>query len=170
LILKLSKRYIKLIKSGLLDDANLAFCFFAFFCLFSVIGFVSIFGRVFYSNNKLYIAVPITSAQNNNPQISFLDDSKLDAQEKALIITVKPNEPLSYQYHNNRDEFWKILEGGGKVILNDETFETKPGDEFFIKRGTKHRAIGPLKFLEISYGNFNENDIVRVEDKYKRNQ
>ncbi|MFH1456088.1 MAG: phosphomannose isomerase type II C-terminal cupin domain [archaeon] len=86
------------------------------------------------------------------------------------IITVKPNEPLSYQYHNNRDEFWKILEGGGKVILNDETFETKPGDEFFIKRGTKHRAIGPLKFLEISYGNFNENDIVRVEDKYKRNQ
>ena len=87
------------------------------------------------------------------------------------IITVNPNEELSLQYHNHRDEFWRILQGTAKIIIGDKIVDGKEGDEFFVTKGTKHRiAAGDkaVKVLEISFGKFDENDIVRLEDKYKR--
>ena len=37
-----------------------------------------------------------------------------------------------------------------------------------IKKGQKHRLIGPGRVLEISFGDFDENDIIRYEDDYQR--
>ena len=87
------------------------------------------------------------------------------------IITVKPNSRLSLQYHNHRDEFWKIVEGIGQIILGEELVDVEVGDEFFIPKKAKHRIItnnNSLKVLEISFGEFDEKDIVRLEDKYNR--
>ncbi len=87
------------------------------------------------------------------------------------IITVKPNEAFSLQYHNKREEWWRILAGSGKLIIGAKELATKAGDEHFIGKGAKHRATaGPagLTFLEIAFGEFDENDIVRLEDKYGR--
>ena len=87
------------------------------------------------------------------------------------IITVKPDSKLSLQYHNHRDEFWKIIEGGGQIILGEELIDVKIGDEFFIPKKTNHRIItnnNSLKVLEVSFGEFDEKDIVRLEDKYNR--
>lgn len=47
----------------------------------------------------------------------------------------------------------------------------KKGDEFFIPKETVHQiktADASLSSLEIAYGNFDENDIVRLKDKYNR--
>ena len=87
------------------------------------------------------------------------------------IITVKPNSRLSLQYHNHRDEFWRITEGNGQIILKEELINVKVDDEFFIPKKTKHRIItnkDGLKVLEISFGESDEEDIVRLEDKYHR--
>ena len=88
------------------------------------------------------------------------------------IISVNPNEKLSLQYHHHRDEFWKIIEGKAKIVLGEETLNGKKGDEFFIPKKSKHRIMtekSNVKIMEISFGKFDENDIVRLEDKYKRN-
>ena len=87
------------------------------------------------------------------------------------IITVKPNSKLSLQFHNHRDEFWRIIEGSGQIILKKELINVKVGDEFFIPKKVEHRIItnnNSLKVLEISFGEFDEKDIVRLEDKYNR--
>lgn len=87
------------------------------------------------------------------------------------IITVRPNEELSLQYHKNRDEFWRIIGGSGQVVIGEEVLEAKTGDEFLVPRGTKHRMITgseQMRVLEIALGEFDEDDIVRLEDKYKR--
>ena len=87
------------------------------------------------------------------------------------IITVKPGESCSLQFHHERDEYWRVLGGNGTVQIVNEKFETKLGEEYFIPRETKHRFTGgtePLVLLEITYGKFDENDIVRLEDKYGR--
>lgn len=89
------------------------------------------------------------------------------------IITVNPNESLSLQYHNHRNEFWKILNGRPKLVIGDKTTYGKEGDEFFIPEKTKHRISAgkeTVKVLEIAFGDFDEKDIVRLEDKYKRAQ
>jgi len=83
----------------------------------------------------------------------------------------KPNEEWSLQYHYSRDEFWKIIKGNATVMVGDKEIKAKEGDEFFCKRGEKHRIRAgktPTEVLEICFGDFDENDEVRLEDKYKR--
>lgn len=53
---------------------------------------------------------------------------------KTKVLTVKPNSKLSLQYHNNRDEFWKIISGECKIIIGDEEFNVKKGDNFTIPK------------------------------------
>lgn len=87
------------------------------------------------------------------------------------IITVEPNKKLSLQYHHFRDEFWRVVGGSGKVVIGEETFATSVGDEWIIPKETKHRLMTDdetLIVLEISYGQFDEDDIVRLEDEYDR--
>ncbi|OGH69700.1 MAG: mannose-6-phosphate isomerase [Candidatus Magasanikbacteria bacterium RIFCSPHIGHO2_01_FULL_47_8] len=91
------------------------------------------------------------------------------------IITINPGETLSLQYHNLRDEFWHILQGEPIITIGqDEIVKlARPGDEFFIPRKTIHRIGAPpntqlVKFLEIAFGKFDEEDIVRLADNYNR--
>ncbi len=86
------------------------------------------------------------------------------------ILTVKPGEAFSLQTHKNRTEFWHVLEGKGKITVGEGTLDAGPGDEFLIGPGINHRieGISQIKVLEISFGQFDESDIVRIEDKYNR--
>jgi mannose-6-phosphate isomerase len=88
------------------------------------------------------------------------------------IITVNPGHVLSLQYHHKRDELWVVLDPGLRVTLADRVWEPQPYEEIFIPHGTRHRVAGigkePSRWLEISFGEFDENDIVRLEDSYGR--
>lgn len=87
------------------------------------------------------------------------------------IVTVNPNESLSLQSHENRSEFWRVIRGDGIVEIGEIQKNTVVGDEHEIKRGEKHRlSAGPdgVQVLEISLGVFDEDDVVRYDDKYGR--
>ena len=87
------------------------------------------------------------------------------------IITVEPNQATSLQYHAKRQEFWKILSGEGTITVDEKILPAKAGDEITVPQGAKHRLEGgkiPLVILEISRGNFDENDIIRIDDRYGR--
>lgn len=86
-------------------------------------------------------------------------------------VFVKKGERLSLQYHNKRAEFWRILSGTPEVTVGDSTIRAKAGDEFFVSKHTNHRITAvdeDALLLEIAYGNFDEKDIVRLEDTYGR--
>ena len=87
------------------------------------------------------------------------------------IITVNPHSTLSLQYHNKRDEYWRVISGKGFFVLGEEEVEGKKGSTFFVKRGTKHRVrteYDSLVLLELGFGESDEDDIVRLEDDYGR--
>lgn len=87
------------------------------------------------------------------------------------IISIKPNTSLSLQYHNNRTEFWKILSGHPVVTTGEQKIKANPGDEFKIEKLQPHRLEAEdetVQVLEIAFGNFDESDIIRLEDKYGR--
>jgi mannose-6-phosphate isomerase-like protein (cupin superfamily) len=101
----------------------------------------------------------------------YYDRYTLNEQTSVKIIKAEPNQALSLQYHHKREEFWKILSGKGEVVIDDKTIEAKEGDEFFIPKKAKHRITtqdSSIMWLEISFGEFDEDDIVRLEDKYNR--
>lgn len=87
------------------------------------------------------------------------------------IITIKSGEEISLQSHSQRSEFWKVISGSGTCEVNGEKCDFKIGDEKLIPLESHHRLIAGIdgiEILEIAVGEFNENDIVRYEDKYGR--
>jgi len=87
------------------------------------------------------------------------------------LLYLNPNSALSLQFHKKRNEFWKVINGSGKIIIDDKTFEAKAGDEFYIPIGVKHRLATTddnIIVLEVSYGYFDEDDNNRLDDMYGR--
>jgi mannose-6-phosphate isomerase-like protein (cupin superfamily) len=92
----------------------------------------------------------------------------LNEPSTVKMITVNDGEEFSLQYHKNRVEFWKILTNSGTIMIGENVFNGKKGDEYIIDHNVLHRVKGPCVFLEIATGTFDEADIVRIEDDYNR--
>ncbi len=95
----------------------------------------------------------------------------LNEKSTVKIITVLPNESFSLQKHSHRSEFWKIISGTGVITIGDDKRNVLVGDEMTVPPETEHRVEAGDKeviILEIAFGEFDENDIERIEDKYGR--
>ena len=87
------------------------------------------------------------------------------------LIYVNANSRLSLQYHKKRSEFWKVIKGTAMVELDEKRIVLEEGETITIPRQVRHRVRAlesECIILEISYGRFDENDIVRLEDDYQR--
>ena len=64
------------------------------------------------------------------------------------------------------------MDPGARVELDGEDLSPGPGEKLYIPRETVHRLSAdgdePVRILEISFGEFEEDDIVRLEDVYGR--
>jgi mannose-6-phosphate isomerase len=64
-----------------------------------------------------------------------------------------------------------IVNGIARVQVDNRTYILKEGQTIEIPKNTRHRVEAKQTrcvILEISYGMFDEEDIVRLEDDYKR--
>jgi mannose-6-phosphate isomerase len=98
---------------------------------------------------------------------------KFNENEQCTVklLHIKPGSRLSLQYHHKRKEFWKIVKGSATDQLKKKHSTLEEGDDIIIPSGAKHRIQANnsgCTVLEISYGSFDENDIVRIEDDYER--
>jgi mannose-6-phosphate isomerase-like protein (cupin superfamily) len=87
------------------------------------------------------------------------------------ILTVLPNKRLSLQSHKNREELWIALDDEVIAEVNDIKHVLKKGEKIRIPKEAKHRLSAEnkvVRVLEISYGNFDEEDITRYEDDFER--
>ena len=90
-------------------------------------------------------------------------------------ICVKPGAALSLQSHQFRSEHWIVVEGCATVTIGDEIKSVGVGQSVYVPVGAKHRMENKEKCLmvliEVQIGSyFGEDDIVRYEDRYARNQ
>ena len=87
------------------------------------------------------------------------------------ILEIRAGEQVSYQYHHHRSELWIPLDEGACVKVDGIIQRPEPMEPVFIAQGAKHQLIGESKdyrILEIAFGHFDEEDIVRLSDKYGR--
>ena len=92
---------------------------------------------------------------------------------KVKKIVVQPFQRLSYQSHKYREENWVVTYGVLTVVIDDKEKTIYPGESIFIPQGAKHRAWNKtpkaVHFIEVQTGDyFDEDDITRYEDDYKR--
>lgn len=95
----------------------------------------------------------------------------LNQATTVKIIRVDPAAALSLQRHALRSEYWFLLDGAATAVLGDEEVPMEPGGDCFIPAGTLHRLIAGeagARLLEIAFGDFSEDDIVRVSDAWGR--
>ena len=86
------------------------------------------------------------------------------------ILEVNPGEELSLQKHRKRKEMWYFLTNG-VVLFGNKKKNFRQTQIINIGNNVAHRLIAENKkvqVLEVSFGEFNENDEIKLEDKYKR--
>ncbi len=93
---------------------------------------------------------------------------------KIKRIIVNPGKRLSLQKHYHRNEHWIVVSGTATVTVGDETKIIRPNESTYIKMGEVHRlandGVIPVVLIEAQVGEYTgEDDIVRLEDDFKRN-
>ena len=90
------------------------------------------------------------------------------------LMQVLPGQRLSLQSHTGRAELWIILDDGARVQVGDDIREYHAGDEIWIPANQRHRLSctgnEPIRVLEVAFGNWQQADIQRYEDDYRRNE
>ncbi len=99
----------------------------------------------------------------------LLDNSRV----KVKRLIVQPGQRLSLQKHRFRQEHWVCVDGRGQATLGKKNVELSRGKEIIIPRGSLHRLQNhgsqPLIVIETQIGDyFGEDDIIRIQDDYKR--
>ncbi|MBT4020513.1 MAG: mannose-1-phosphate guanylyltransferase/mannose-6-phosphate isomerase [Alphaproteobacteria bacterium] len=94
---------------------------------------------------------------------------------QAKRICVAPGRRISLQYHERRSEHWTVVSGSAIVTRGDEVFELSANQSVHIPQRENHRLENPtsepLHLIEVQCGDyFGEDDIVRLEDDYQRDQ
>lgn len=88
------------------------------------------------------------------------------------VIEVEPGQQLSLQRHRQREELWVALDDGLEFQIGDTYAAAAVGEPHLVGVGTVHRVRGtgerPARFLEVAFGEFDEDDIERLEDAYGR--
>lgn len=92
---------------------------------------------------------------------------------KMKRIVVKPGERLSLQKHLHRSEHWVVVSGTATCTVGDKVFYVRPNESTYIPVGKEHRLQNegrlPLVIVEVQVGEYTgEDDIIRVQDDYKR--
>lgn len=88
-------------------------------------------------------------------------------------IVVKPGGRLSLQQHYHRAEHWVVVRGTAKVTIGETNNVVHENESTYIPIGAKHRLENPgkidLELIEVQTGSyFGEDDIIRLEDDYRR--
>ena len=124
-----------------------------------------------------YITKPIPAEK---PPVAFVQRPWGSFKQYAFnrdctvsLMTVLPGQRLSLQSHTGRAELWIVLDDGAIVQVGAVVREYRAGDEVWIPANEKHRlasnaGAGPVRVLEVAFGNWQQADITRYEDDFKR--
>ncbi len=86
------------------------------------------------------------------------------------IITVNLKSRLSLQFHRLRSEEWFCLKGEAVATVDSFLHRLGVAGTVSVPREARHRleSAGGAQVLEVATGDFDESDIVRIEDDYAR--
>jgi mannose-1-phosphate guanylyltransferase/mannose-6-phosphate isomerase len=111
---------------------------------------------------------PLSSAR---PWGGFLQLTS-DEPVTVKVMTVMPGQRLSRQRHAKRAEYWLVLDDGLQAWVDDEAVPSQRGATVWIPCGSVHRLgnVGSTagRVLEVAFGEFDEDDIERLDDDYAR--
>ncbi len=64
---------------------------------------------------------------------------------QLVVMALQPNEDIGVEVHPKVDQFFRVEEGEGKVVMNGASQDVKSGDVFIVPQGTEHNVINTSK-------------------------
>ena len=124
---------------------------------------------------KLKVVAPAVTEDHirvHRPWGSYQSVDNGDRHQVKRII-VKPGGRLSLQKHHHRAEHWIVVRGTAQVTVNELVRTVHENESIYIPIGAVHRLENPgkiqLELIEVQTGSyFGEDDIIRIEDDYRR--
>jgi mannose-6-phosphate isomerase-like protein (cupin superfamily) len=85
---------------------------------------------------------------------------------QLVLMSLKPQEEIGEETHQNNDQFFRFEIGTGKCTIDENSYPVKEGDAILVPAGAKHNVINTgteaLKIYTI-YGPPNHHDrIIRA--------
>ena len=93
-------------------------------------------------------------------QIRCLVEEKDGAAAEVHMVEI---QDAKLHYHVRTDEFYYIIDGTGRMVLDDEEIEVHRGMVVYVPRGVRHKAIGQLTVLTVCIPRGVMSDIHEVE-------
>lgn len=60
---------------------------------------------------------------------------------QLVLMSIKPGEEIGSEVHKGNDQFFRVEEGTGKVIISGETYVVSDGDSIIVPAGAEHNII-----------------------------
>ncbi|PLC52110.1 cupin [Pollutimonas nitritireducens] len=74
---------------------------------------------------------------------------------QLVLMTLKPGEEIGAEVHEGHDQFFRVEEGSGEVIIDGQSRAIKDDDAIIVPAGARHNVVNngdqPLKLYTI-YG------------------
>lgn len=60
---------------------------------------------------------------------------------QLVLMSLKPNEEIGMEIHQDNDQFFRFESGSGKSIINGKEYMVGDGDIIFVPAGANHNII-----------------------------
>ena len=99
----------------------------------------------------------------------------MDSGYQVKTISVHPGQQLSLQKHFKRSEHWVVVKGVATIQIDEVRKDYQVNEAVYIPVEAKHRLANfteeEVVIVEVQVGSYlGEDDIVRFEDDYKRQE
>lgn len=78
----------------------------------------------------------LTLANSNFRQVLYTGQ-----HAQLVVMSLKPSEDIGTEVHDVTDQFLRVEQGEGKVVMNGQEREVKDGDAIIVPAGTEHNII-----------------------------
>lgn len=124
---------------------------------------------------KLKIVAPQVTEDHLRSHRPWGASQSLDVGDRYQVkrIMVKAGGRLSLQKHHHRAEHWIVVHGTALVTIGGVQKNVHENESIYIAIGAEHRLENPgkipVELIEVQTGSYlGEDDIVRIEDDYRR--
>lgn len=60
---------------------------------------------------------------------------------QLVLMSLKPNEEIGMEIHEDNDQFFRFEQGEGKCIIDGNEYEVKDGDAIIVPSGAEHNVV-----------------------------
>lgn len=68
---------------------------------------------------------------------------------QLVLMSLKPNEEIGMEAHEENDQFFRFEKGQGKVIIDGNEYQVSDGSAVFVPAGAQHNVINVSNVEEL---------------------